>query len=377
MKKQVLYKVQFEICCQNQRITKSRCECVAGAGNSSACKHCAALMCCVEDFVTTGTVTQDLGCTNTLQAWHRPPKHAPKRSINEPISLMLRKRQKTKETHYNRTISTSATTDFVNRSLNSGLNLSIHTSRKANIHGLANDHFYLRKSLFETTVEDINYVDENKASQLEQNTMGQNGNKSWFEARRSRITASNIKGICTAIRTSCTQNKACSVTPARYNFEAKDLSKIPAIAWGKSREKEAFQLFQAQNLSSKTFRECGLFIDLSRHYLAASPDGICCCRAEIIEIKCPYKIRFQEPTKADYLNDSGHLIRSHQYYYQVQFQLHVTRAKKCHFVVYTTKGIHVTTIPYDINFINSILPSLDKFYKEVFCEEYCKKFGFN
>lgn len=331
----------------------------------------------IKYFLLQGTITQDSGCTNTLQTWHRPPKNAPKKSINEPVSVMLRKRRETTEVTWsgsNQRKSTSTTTNFLNLTMNSGLNLSIQVNRKANILGLANDHFYLQKSLFQTTVDNLNQIDGQAAILIEKDTRGQSTKPKWFEARRTRITASNIKTIFTAMQTSRKKNQDCSVMPARSNFEQKDLSKIPAIAWGKSKEREALEMFQAT--TSRQFRECGLFVDSNRNYLAASPDAICCCQKETVEIKCPYSIRHQNASEADCLNSCGELICTHRYYYQVQFQMHVTKSKKCHFVIYTTKGIHVTEVQYNEDFINSLLPTLDEFYKNVFCVEFCKTFGF-
>lgn len=54
MKKNTDYLVKFELCSARRNITKSTCACVAGQGLSAACKHIAALICCIEDFVTTG-----------------------------------------------------------------------------------------------------------------------------------------------------------------------------------------------------------------------------------------------------------------------------------------------------------------------------------
>lgn len=138
----------------------------------------------------------------------------------------------------------------------------------------------------------------------------------------------------------------------------------------------ALQIFKSKYDGTRIFRDCGLFVDLNRNYLAASPDSICCCKNEIIQIKCPFSIRFQDPSKANCLENTRQLLRTHEYFY-LQFQLHRTMAKICHFVVYTTQGIHSCTIQYDTDFVDSLLPSLDKFYEEVFCVEYCKRFGFN
>ncbi|XP_065093692.1 uncharacterized protein LOC135714284 [Ochlerotatus camptorhynchus] len=142
MKKTQLYQVKFEICSKRQQITKSNCECVAGAGNSSACKHVAALLCCVEEFVTTGQVIQNPGCTNALQAWHKPPKNAPKDLINESIeNIMSKRKQKTLRTNCavpaleDNALCLQTTDELINITLNAGLSSTMNTNRVVNMIG--------------------------------------------------------------------------------------------------------------------------------------------------------------------------------------------------------------------------------------------------
>lgn len=268
------------------------------------------------------------------------------------------------------------TDELINLTLNAGLNSTMHTNRVVHMIGLSNDHDYAAKSMYEMTLETINNISPSRAINIELNTREQSSTNLWFEVRRSRITASKIKSILTAVKSSKAKNIPCNTAPSRFNFYKKDLSKVPQIAWGQSRENVAFEEFVVMYKGEKTFRKSGIHIDTTRNYLAASPDGVCCCGEEILEIKCPYSIRFTEPTRANCLDKEGFLLKSHEYYYQIQFQLHVVRAKICHFIVYTLKGIHCQVIEYDKQFIEALLPELHDFYMFVFCKEYCKEFGF-
>ncbi|XP_065088331.1 uncharacterized protein LOC135709533 [Ochlerotatus camptorhynchus] len=372
MRKQQNYQIKLEVCSIAKKITKSQCGCVAGAGNSSACKHIAALLCCIEDFITTGVVLQDEGCTNALQIWHRPPKNAPRKSVNEPINNIF----SVPFTPKTSLRQGDATERLMNLTVAYNLNPSMHWSLQANMHGIANDHQYLEKSIYETTVDRLNFVDEALVINMEELTRGQNTSPKWFEARKSRLTASRIKDVITAMQTASKKSTACSVIPARFNFKRATLQNIPAIAWGTKHEDIAFKGFINHRYNSKTFRKCGIYIDTRRHYLAASPDAISECGNEIVEIKCPYSIRYSEAVKAPFLDTDGHLKPNHKYFYQIQTQMHVTQTKVCHFVVYTLKGIHTEIVQYDKEFMDKVLPTLDSFYKNVFCEEYCKTFGF-
>lgn len=307
-----------------------------------------------------------------MQIWHRPPKNAPRDLVNETVdvimSVPIAPKSVLKEG--------DATDRLMNLSVNYNLHPSMHWSRQANMYGIANDHQYLEKSLYETTVDGINFADEKMVENLEKATRDQNESKTWFNARRSRLTASRIKEVITAMETAQKKNLPCSIIPARFNFRSSNLQRIPAIAWGTTHEKYAFRDFTNQCKNSKIYRKCGIYVDIVRHYLAASPDGISECGSEIMEIKCPYKIRYNEPERAQFLDSNGMLKQNHNYYYQVQTQMHVTRTKICNFIIFTTKGLHTQVIQYDEDFMNRILPILDFFYKHVFCEEYCKTFGF-
>lgn len=90
----------------------------------------------------------------------------------------------------------------------------------------------------------------------------------------------------------------------------------------------------------------GLFVDFNLPFLAASPDGLIGNDA-IIEIKCPYSAKDLSPDDAQKQNklkfmeiESENLIlkKNHNYYFQVQGQLHITQRNLCYFVVWTPKG---------------------------------------
>jgi len=94
----------------------------------------------------------------------------------------------------------------------------------------------------------------------------------------------------------------------------------------------------------------GLFVDPHLPFLAATPYGLI-EDDSIIEIKCPFSIKYftpQDAHKAKKLKfmdmQSGKLFlkKNHSYYFQVQGQLHITNRKYCYFVVWTPKGKHFT-----------------------------------
>lgn len=145
------------------------------------------------------------------------------------------------------------------------------------------------------------------------------------------------------------------------------LKNVPAIKWGIQKERVA--LAEYSKVVGESMDKCGIFIHKSFHHLAASPDGINKDKTLLVEIKCPYKHRLDDPRQAKYLSD-GCLAKNHEYYTQVQFQLFVTGVKVCDFVVWTTKGIYLEKIDFDPKFIEERLPFINEYYNKVFIPTY-------
>lgn len=106
--------------------------------------------------------------------------------------------------------------------------------------------------------------------------------------------------------------------------------------------KESLEIKLGVNILS-----CGLFVDKKSTFLAASPDGLI-ENNSIVEIKCPASIKDFTPQEAfenkklnfmNFIDGELKLKTSHDYYYQIQGQLHITERKYCYFVVWTPKGI--------------------------------------
>ncbi|CAI6360038.1 unnamed protein product [Macrosiphum euphorbiae] len=124
-----------------------------------------------------------------------------------------------------------------------------------------------------------------------------------------------------------------------------------------------------QNVSS-----CGLIIDQSIPYFAASPDGLIGDDC-LVEIKYPYsakdhttiveaindkKIKFLKINKK---SDLPELKRTHDYYYQIQGQLHISKKSYCYFVVFSQNWIQIEKIVYNDEFWqNEMCTELTKFY---------------
>lgn len=173
---------------------------------------------------------------------------------------------------------------------------------------------------------------EEERQALERNTRGQHLNSLWRSDRKKRVTASNFGAIC---RTHSVE----SIRNLVKNLVADKPFSTAATTHGQKYEESAL----LQHQSKTTVQKCGLFVHPQYPYIAGYPDGLI-GKMGIIEIKCPYAIRFLEPEKATYFNKDGMLSKNHKHYYQIQGLLEVTDRVWCDYVVYTFRGIKVTRI---------------------------------
>ena len=103
---------------------------------------------------------------------------------------------------------------------------------------------------------------------------------------------------------------------------------------GKENEKQAIEdLNRFLSDENLCVEECGLFVDLHKGYLAASPYGTV-GKDSLVEVKCSHVCRDNSIEdlarqdhsfcfEFDFLEDKLRLKRNHNYYYQVQGQLHI------------------------------------------------------
>ena len=113
----------------------------------------------------------------------------------------------------------------------------------------------------------------------------------------------------------------------------------------------------------------GFYISPKYPHLGASPDGkvSCdCCGTGCLEIKCPYLAR--DKTLLDLSKKRGFCLvgsspsdetlkldRKHNYYFQVQCQLHATQSPYCDFCVWTPTELHIERITPDAHFESYVI----------------------
>jgi putative phage-type endonuclease len=143
----------------------------------------------------------------------------------------------------------------------------------------------------------------------------------WFEARKSRLTASDlydaVKGGNVSIKLA---KKKANIIIDNINYNA-----IPALKWGTMFEPMATRCY-SQKMNNIDIHDFGLICDAENKHFGASPDGI----NELgimLEIKCPYSRKIVDGVIPD------------KYRMQIQGQLAVCKLKECDYIECIFKSI--------------------------------------
>ena len=187
----------------------------------------------------------------------------------------------------------------VSSDLNVGKYVTVETSE--HVKSKSNRYINLLTTIEEESLTTESFLDlvnttpHDVIEEIEIRTRGQAENPLWHTARRSRITASNFHDI----KTRKPSTPADNLVKKIRNENDCEIS-TPALKWGrkmepiakKKRYKATKKLKFKQNV---TVMEKGLFVCSYCGFLGASPDGMIRTGSDVylIEVKCPYKYRFQ------------------------------------------------------------------------------------
>jgi hypothetical protein len=223
-------------------------------------------------------------------------------------------------------------------------------------------------------------LEDEQVNNIESSTRQQAKSSCWVERRKERITSSKFKDVHTKMET-ISKSRA-NNTPktthmvAELVFASASIANLPAVKWGTDNEDKAFREFHALALSKHEnckMVKSGICVLKDKPYIGVSPDGLMtchCCQSACVKIKCSFSIReyvgedkWHETDFLECVNNNIQLKRSHKYYYQITAQMAVTGIFKTFFVVWTTRGIFVELIKYDLEFLTPLLHNLKIFFK--------------
>ncbi|XP_047993637.1 uncharacterized protein LOC125232064 [Leguminivora glycinivorella] len=206
---------------------------------------------------------------------------------------------------------------------------------------------------------------------IERETILQSESALWLEMRRCILTASNFSKIC---------KRRNNISPAplvKTMLYGYSLDHVAAVQHGKNHEANAIKQLEME-LNIKV-EKCGLHIDPEHYFLGATPDGL--YSDGIIEIKCPKSAFGMDPEEAikekkikmwKVVNGVMVLNKNHDWFYQVQGQLHITNKDRCLFGVWTDPKypLKIEIIEKDDNFWKAKMETrLINFYEKCLLPE--------
>lgn len=184
---------------------------------------------------------------------------------------------------------------------------------------------------------------EEERQHIERETILQSASSEWLELRRKLLTASNFGRVIK-------RRSDVSCRNLVKDLLYKDcISHVTSIKHGRDNEKIAIEQLSRQN--NIKIEQCGIFLDEKLPYLGASPDGI--SNNMTVEVKCPisaYKLNFEEAVRKEKVSffkiqKDGEITvnKNHNWYYQIQGQLHITKKPKCLFGLWLGENIPMRT----------------------------------
>ncbi|KAK9753295.1 YqaJ-like viral recombinase domain [Popillia japonica] len=118
-----------------------------------------------------------------------------------------------------------------------------------------------------------------------------------------------------------------------------------AIEFGKMHEHVAISILE-EKLNEKV-SSSGLCVDIEYPFLGASPDGFV-GQDRIVEVKCLFKVSKEKLNLSEaaqtlnicleWKDNRLSLKRNHNYFFQIQGQLHISNKEMCYFVVFVNQN---------------------------------------
>lgn len=176
----------------------------------------------------------------------------------------------------------------------------------------------------------------------------------WFEARKRRVTGSNVGAILGLDPYRNADDVMRSMVREAHDAESEFTGNV-ATEWGSFNESGAQADFVME--TGLQVVECGFFPHLD--WLGASPDGLIGDDA-VLEIKCPFRLR-------DGGEHKGIAEQAH-YYAQMQIEMYCTERSKAYFWQWAPHTTKLEVVERDEWWLDSHVPRLFEFYERFLIE---------
>ena len=173
----------------------------------------------------------------------------------------------------------------------------------------------------------------------------------WFAARRGRVTGSVVGAILECAPYMTRDDAFRNLVRSMHGMPS-EFSGNVATEYGTFNEAGALVEYQMET-GNKV--DAAGFVTLG-DWLGASPDGYIGDDG-LIEIKCPFGKRKENPPQFKSIDDQPH------YYAQIQVQLYVTERNWCDFYQWSPHGTKTERVFFDNKWIIETVPILHNFHK--------------
>ena len=368
-------------------VVDASCDCKAS--EMGRCNHVAAVLFAVEDF-TMKYGFEAPACTSITCSWNvgrkkqknPQPAHeiqysrrvAPDRIINyDPRPAAAKEPTSKSNNEFEK--------EFIRNLPVSGPNPVFGHLLQLNYEDYDVDIENLKECVLSAEKDIILQMSDNNSPFEVPGTRQQAISKEWVNARSFRVTASVAKDVL-----------GFSSKRSQYHFLQRHLwglghdLQVKSVVYGKTNEDNGFQQYVRESTRSETVTKTGFWVNPKYPQLGCSPDGLIFENDSlkgVLEIKCPAVLEKTSPVDISKLpnkqsknlcftlvNNVPRLKRTHKYYYQVQLQIIICEVSFCDFVIWSPKGMSVERIMKDEEFVQSVLPRLQRFHRNVLLPEY-------
>ena len=218
------------------------------------------------------------------------------------------------------------------------------------------------------------FLSQDEAADVEKNTRGQSADSLWHDNRNQRITSSKCYR-CAVLKNSISPTKAIQEVLGYKEFpptkEMKEgLSKEPEII------EEYLITMKETGHKGIEVKKSGLVVSVSHGFLASSPDGLVhdpshesaegMLEIKYIQMKEGETLNDALTRKRICVCDNGELKvnRNHQYFYEIQHQMHVAVRSWDDLVVKgsLSTDLFIQRIEFDASFWATVFPKLELFF---------------
>ncbi|KAL7298198.1 hypothetical protein TKK_0009193 [Trichogramma kaykai] len=380
----------------NGSIKTAHCTCMAGLGE--ACSHVAATL-----FYIYCHENDSLSCTDKLSTW-KVPKTAKKVEFKQVQDKHWGKKCQSYDDTLPKNIiplEGNRLDQFLNKIHGVTPNAVIFSALKPHVKNDANEQTPmlpqpLGKVIFPVELQKmtldqlrripmtIKFSKEQRDSVFEA-TLNRSNLDVLYEYQAGRITASTFYKTCiesiddpslTLIKSIC--------YPAKISYK---LSNKTYQAAQKLKARTLYMQEAADMHVNHLNTNPGLLICERHPYFAAISDALvmcdCCDGQGCIEIKSPYELKnqcieeFVKNNKFPFFKktcDGYELNKTHEYYYQVQFQMYCANHEYCDFILCSNKKMIMHRITIDKDFLETQLLKSKSYYDNVIVPELIGKY---